>query len=391
MLIGNMTSQLVYGEGFEQTTGTPIDTSISSDTQSSSVSSSTSYEEPQPDPEPEDPPYEEPQPDPEPEEPVYTDPPIEEATTSETTPEIQEAAFIYTVSNNEAILIGCKTPALTVLDIPEFIDGYPVTTISEDVFAQCYNTVQINIPYSVKTISEGAFKMCTNLQYIGVATENNHYKSLNGVLYSFDGTSIIAYPADKPDTSYTIADTVLYIGSACFNSCRNLVSLTLPPNLSLIGYSAFNGCINLKELTVNNNVEISKSMFENCNLKTIYGYENSKAESYANMYEIDFQSIGVLETTATTTEMTTTSTTTTEMTTNSETSEIEAESLIYYAPEREGVDNTEKLVMVIIIIAMISLVVAVASRGHKNRNDDDDDQEDDDIDEDDFDEDDDED
>lgn len=394
ILISSIGSTLVYGENFEQVTteetlSPPIQmTSIESDTlesqqdipQEEPPQDEPSYEEPpQDEPQYEEPPQDEPQYE---EPPQDEEPPQEETTTEETTTYIQEAAFMYTVSNNEAILISCKTPALTKIDVPDIIDGYPVTTISEDVFSECYNAIEINIPYCVKTISDGAFKMCNSLQYIGVATENKHYKSVNGVLYNFQGTSILAYPSGKPETSYTVAEGVQYIGGNCFNSCSNLESLKLPPTLAIIGHGAFNGCINLKELTINNNVELSQAMFDNCKLETIYGYENSRAESYADMYGIDFESIGVLETDAT---QSTTEVTSEEVTTITEESKTEntvtAESLVYYAPERSGTDRTQKIVIIIIVVAMVSFVVAVASRSRHNDEDDEDDNDEDNEDE----------
>lgn len=396
ILISSISSTLVYGENFEQVTteetlSPPIQmTSIESDTLESQQDI-PQEEPPQDEPSYEEPPQDEPQyEEPPQDEPQYEEPPqeettLEETTTEETTTYMQEAAFMYTVSNNEAILISCKTPALTKIDVPDIIDGYPVTTISEDVFSQCYNAIEINIPYCVKTISDGAFKMCNSLQYIGVATENKHYKSVNGVLYNFQGTSILAYPSGKPETSYTVAEGVQYIGGNCFNSCSNLESLKLPPTLAIIGHGAFNGCINLKELTVNNNVELSQAMFDNCKLETIYGYENSRAESYADMYAIDFESIGILETDMPQTTIEVTSEEVTTITEESKTEDtVTAESLVYYAPERSGTDRTQKIVIVIIVVAMVSFVVAVASRSrHNDEDDDDEDEEEDDEDNDD--------
>lgn len=374
-MCSNVANLLTFAETI--TESTPVDTTISSDEPSTDDIPS----EPEPDPEPEPEPEPDPEPQPEPE-------PIIPETSPEvtTTPEIQTAAFMYTVNNNEAVLVSCKTPALDVIDVPEFIDGYPVTTISEDVFSQCYNAVEINIPYSVKTISEGAFKMCTNLEHIGVATENTHYKSSDGVLYSFDGVSIVAYPSNKSGDTYTIAESVKYMGTACFNNCINLESIVLPSNISVIGYSAFNGCINLKNLTVNNNIQLSQTMFENCNLEKIYGYENSQAEQFASMYGIEFESIGILEPSQTTIQTTVEETTPTTIETTAVTTiTSEAESVVYYAPERQSMDNTQKIVIVIIVVAMVSLVVAVASKSRKRDEDEDDDEDDeDDIDDDEY-------
>lgn len=381
----------VYGitsddTSFDTTTINTDDTTIS-DTYSEEYSD-TVYSEDVPDDQPIDPIPEEPIVEP------VTEPPVIETTTetTTTTEPVQEVAFIYGVVNNEAQLISCKTPALSLIDVPEYIDGYPVTGISANTFAECYNAVQINIPYSVKTIDEGTFKMCNNLQYIGVATENKHYKSSNGVLYSYDGQSLLCYPAHKEDTSYTIADTTKYIGQGAFSNCTNLESVTLPSGIALIGQGAFNGSIALKEVTVMNNIELTLSMFENCPLETINGYENSKSQEFAQKYLLNFNSIGVMETTATTVSETSATTTIDTTTVDTTTVTQEAESLSLYAPERNsGTDTTEKVVMIIIAVALISLVIAIASKNHKPDDDDDDEDEDEDEEEDDSDDDEDED
>lgn len=308
---------------------------------------------------------------------VTTLDPEHTTTTSET---LQEATFLYQVENNEATLISCRTTALQYVKIPESIDGFPVTKISSTTFADCYNVAEIVIPYSVKSIDETSFANCTSLQYIGVASENRHFKSNDGVLYDINGTSIICYPASKEGSEYTIAEGTNYISKNCFSSNSNLKKLEFPKTLANIGYDAFSGCINLKELTINNNVSLATSMFNYCEIETINGYKNSNAELYAEQYLIDFNSIGTLETTISTTMTTTTVTeVTTIPTTVSMATKNTGATLTYYAPEyKDNSDNTEKIVIAIIGVAIVSLIVAVASKGRKSKDDDDDYEDDDD-------------
>ncbi len=57
---------------------------------------------------------------------------------------------------------------------------------------------------------------------------------------------------------------------AVFENCAGLSKVTIPYTVTTINYHAFNNCPNL----------------------TIYGYSNSKAESYAKENNIDFVSLG---------------------------------------------------------------------------------------------------
>lgn len=318
-------------------------------------------------------------------EPITTTPPIVPEETTITSETLQDATFMYQVENNEATLISCRTTELQYIKIPESIDGFPVTKISDTTFDECYNVAEIVIPYCVKSIDEGTFKSCTSLQYIAVDSKNNHFKSSEGILYDISGTSIICYPANKEGKEYKVNTGTQFIAKNCFSNSK-LENIELPQTLSLIGYSAFSGCINLSTLTVNNNVTLTTNMFEYCELETINGYKNSNAEQYAEQYLIQFNPIGTLETTLETTITTMVTTTeVTTITTTSITTQNTGATLTYYAPEFEDNSNeyTEKLVMIIIGVAVVSLIVAIASKSRKHDDDDDDDDLDDNFDNDD--------
>lgn len=98
-------------------------------------------------------------------------------------------------------------------------------------------------------------------------------------------------------TSIEIPDSVISIGNSAFAG-TSLVSITIPDSVISIGESAFMWCTDLKNITIENpKCEIADSQEtiytmadQNGNYffkGTIYGYENSTAQEYAeNMTKI---------------------------------------------------------------------------------------------------------
>ena len=107
------------------------------------------------------------------------------------------------------------------------------------------------------TISDGVTSICwrafsdsKNLTAINVATENQNYFSVNGVLYNKGKTKLICYPAGKKDESYTIPDGVTSIYDRAFSDCTSLKRITIPDGMLTIGVHSFFGCANLTSVTI---------------------------------------------------------------------------------------------------------------------------------------------
>jgi hypothetical protein len=157
--------------------------------------------------------------------------------------------------------------AIFFIEIPDCITG-----IGEDAFHSCSGLATISIPESVKSIGNRAFfgcnglksivlpksvttvgiapfYNCSRLESIVVAVENPAYMDIDGVLFTKDKTTLLAYPPGKKG-SYAIPEGVTTIASHAFKSCIYLTSIIIPKNVSIIGRSAFEDCESLAEIRI---------------------------------------------------------------------------------------------------------------------------------------------
>lgn len=80
---------------------------------------------------------------------------------------------------------------------------------------------------------------------IHVAAGNQSYKSVNGVLFSADGKTLIQYPTGR-DGCYTLPDGVTAVADRAFSNCKGLLGIVFPESVISIGVFPFDNCKNLK-------------------------------------------------------------------------------------------------------------------------------------------------
>lgn len=181
-----------------------------------------------------------------------------------------EGYYTYTVSGGKATITDVDTSISGYIVIPSILGGYPVTSIGDRSFDSCrhIDTItlpegvtsigykafdrcsarSINIPSSVIAISDGAFNKCEKLAFFHVSDDNAYYCTIDGVLFSKNKSTLVAYPAGKKDGSYTlissysIPDGVTRIRSEAFYGCSHLTSITIPHGVTSIGDLAFYNC-----------------------------------------------------------------------------------------------------------------------------------------------------
>ena len=174
---------------------------------------------------------------------------------------------------------GCKN--LTSVTIPE-----GVTSIGSYAFNAC-DLTSMEIPASVTAIGTldasalgGAGR---NLTAYFVDEQNTAYTSVDGILFSKDGTVLVAYPQGKKDTSYSIPESVTCIASDAFGGSR-LTSVTIPESVTSIRLGAFFGCNSLTSITIPKSVvSIGDLALADCaNLSNIYADEENTVYTSAD-------------------------------------------------------------------------------------------------------------
>ncbi len=139
-----------------------------------------------------------------------------------------------------------------------------VTTIRSDAFNGHLLLTGIKIPASMASIADDAFRFCTGLNAVTVDSSNPHYRSIDGVLYDKDASTIVLYPAGRSG-AYDIPTGVATIGDHAFLYCRSLQSITIPHGVTSIGLWSFRYCSALEILTIPASViNIGHRSFEYC-------------------------------------------------------------------------------------------------------------------------------
>ena len=185
-------------------------------------------------------------------------------------------------------------------------------TVGNGMFAQCTQLVSLVLPESATVIEKDAFNGCkklssitlptaavsvtpslglTALERIEVPLSNTSFKSIDGVLFSANGSNLLWFPLGKQG-DYTLPDNITALGDYAFEGCRikrftfndnltslgvsafhhsSLESVTLPPKLTTVPYATFQQCGALTTVVLGETTGyISDFVFDGCPLKELH-------------------------------------------------------------------------------------------------------------------------
>ena len=147
--------------------------------------------------------------------------------------------------------------------------GNSVTEIGMRAFEGCSSLTSVTVPASVTEIDLWAFADCTSLTGFTVDEESEYYCSQDGILFSKDKTTIVAYPGDKTASIYTIPESVTTIMPAAFSGCSSLTNIIIPDSMTTISSWAFQGCSSLTSIIIPDSVTtIYHYAFSDCSSLT---------------------------------------------------------------------------------------------------------------------------
>ena len=188
----------------------------------------------------------------------------------------------YSLPDDKSPLTGAKyvmvDDGVTTVGDSAFTDsavqyiciGNSVTSIGQYALYNCEKLKKITFGDSVNKIENWAFSYTNNISEFDVSENNQHYSSVDGVLFSKDKKELVKFT--KPEaTEYTIPDGVETIGIDAFGDYTNLKSITFPNSMTTIEDFAFDKCTNLENISIPDSVTyIGSNAFDKCtNLKNI--------------------------------------------------------------------------------------------------------------------------
>ena len=177
---------------------------------------------------------------------------------------------------------GKKESAYAVPDSTASITAYS--------FNECGNLTTVSIPKSVSSIGVSAWDGCSQLSSIMVDSGNSNYTDIDGVLYSKDKNTLLAYPSGRNGT-YTIPDGTTDIEQAAFRLCSGLVEVEMPESVRYIGAHTWDGCAGLASVTISGSAKnIGNYAFQGCKELTDVYYTGTESDwnkieiGYGNSY-----------------------------------------------------------------------------------------------------------
>lgn len=160
--------------------------------------------------------------------------------------------FKYTVTDENSAVISKYTGNEASVEIPESINGYPVTEIGDSAFKGNFSLKNAEIPNGVKIIGDYAFNDCTGLESVNIP------ESVKKI-----GKSAFFYCTRLENVN--VSDGIKTIGDGAFFGCYSLKSFKITESINSVGEYAFGRCSELKSVTVENGIKsISNQMFADC-------------------------------------------------------------------------------------------------------------------------------
>lgn len=180
--------------------------------------------------------------------------------------------------SNEAYaeVVGYSGDSEEFIVASKYVSGsqtYPVKGIGMiTIPGKNISVTKVTIPSSVERIAPSAFSDFYNVSEFEVAADSNNFKTTDGILYTKDGSGIIAYPRKKagqfqvPDevtsitesaflgysggsVAFTANSQLTRLGSNSFANAEGLEEIVLPNGLEAIESGAFSKCVNLSSVT----------------------------------------------------------------------------------------------------------------------------------------------
>lgn len=156
---------------------------------------------------------------------------------------------------NNGMLMSKDLSALYIYST-KWIDEEIVTmpsckTIYSGAMASCARKVKKYIvPASVEQCNVGSFSNDYTLEAIEVSPDNAFFRSVDGILYTKDKSTIVYVPCNINANNFTFDPATTTIGNYAFEANKYLMNLTIPAHIDNISQYAFASCRDLTTVVI---------------------------------------------------------------------------------------------------------------------------------------------
>ena len=162
-------------------------------------------------------------------------------------------------------VVICGSAMRSCYLLRELVIPEGVVSLGSFAFEYASGLEKIYIPKSVEYIGLMAFSSCDSIKEITVADENPNFKSVDGSLFSRDGSTLIKYAVGNDNAVYSVPDGTVVIEDNAFENAKYLTEVALPDSVETLCHSAFLRCENLKKVDLGNGLkEIGGCAFGSC-------------------------------------------------------------------------------------------------------------------------------
>jgi len=141
--------------------------------------------------------------------------------------------------------------------------GDGLVSLGPRAFSMCIGLTAFNVPANLTSIGNGAFAGCVNLEKYTVSDKNTAFAAFDGVLYSKDGKTLVAYPQAR-EGAYTLRAGTTTVAGGAFSYATKLTGLAGTQSLEMVGVSAFESCSLLRDIYLPKAQLINDYAFYNC-------------------------------------------------------------------------------------------------------------------------------
>lgn len=151
-----------------------------------------------------------------------------------------KSGYEYTIIDGEVTVTGYEGEP-EYIEIPEFIEGCPVTEIRDNAFYNCHFLKGAVLPDTILKIGHHSFYACYELESVKLPSELEEM-----------GMGCFCGCAGLKDIS--IPETLDVLTDSCFRACTSLEQVTLPRGLKIIEKFCFAGCTELNSINIGEEV-----------------------------------------------------------------------------------------------------------------------------------------